>query len=44
MKGTDILMVHIYSKSLFIRHALGMRCADRLILPLERTVTYGMQF
>jgi hypothetical protein len=32
------------SKSSFIRHAWGMGCADRSILPLERTVTKDTQF
>jgi hypothetical protein len=33
-----------YSKSSFSRHAWEMGCADRSILPLERTVTYDTQF
>jgi hypothetical protein len=33
----------IYSKSSFIRHAWGMGCANRSILPKQRTVTYDTQ-
>jgi hypothetical protein len=45
IRNTSIItLVSECSKNSFIRHAWGIECADRSILPLERMVTYDAQF